>query len=136
MNFWPSAYHRPLLSSTRAKLASHYSVKNLGPIKHLLGWKVDHIPTSLSIKQLAFIFDVLKRFNMDTCTPSLTPYDTIVISARKPDEAKLPSPLFTPLLSAASALSPTARSPTWPSSRTSSADNPTSYANETGMLFR
>ena len=47
--------------------------------------------TSISISQPAFTADILKRFNMENCTPSPTPYDTTVISARKPDEDKLPS---------------------------------------------
>ena len=83
--------HCPFLYSTRAKVTSRYTVKTLGLGKHLLRWKVDCTPTSISISQPAFFADIFKRLRMETCNLSPIPYETTVISARKTDEAKLRS---------------------------------------------
>ena len=77
-------------------------VKELGPVRHILGWKLTCTPTSLTINQPAFAQQILHLFNMADCTPTSTPFTSTDLSAR--DSSELPLPKSTPFSAAVGCL--------------------------------
>ena len=53
-----------------------FNYKNLGEITHALGMKVSRLPCgSIHLSNARYVHDILRRFNMENCTPRATPAD-------------------------------------------------------------
>ena len=57
-------------------LSKEFKLRNLGPVKLILGIKVDRTPDSISLSQSSYIRSVLTRFGMNDCKPASTPMPT------------------------------------------------------------
>lgn len=65
-----------LLSQIKSQLATHYKLQHLGPVKHIIGWKVDRNYTqkTITISQPAYIRQVASIYNRTNCKPTHSPY--------------------------------------------------------------
>jgi len=66
--------HTPLISTALTALKKKYSVKDLGPVQHIIGWKITRTPTDITITQSAYIDQILSRYQQTDCNPAPTPY--------------------------------------------------------------
>lgn len=68
----------PVLERIKEKLASSFSMKDLGTLKHYLGMDIDYKREKgiVLLSQTNFITEVLKRFSMSQCKPTHTPMQT------------------------------------------------------------
>jgi len=79
--------HQPRLQQALSNLQTKYSVKDLGPATHIVGWKIEQTSTSITISQSAYIQQVLARFQLSECTPAPSPYlPDVMTSSTKDDE--------------------------------------------------
>jgi len=58
----------------KSQLRSSYEIKDLGEAKLILGMRIDRSPQgNVRLSQKAYCKRLLKRFNMDQCSPTTTP---------------------------------------------------------------
>lgn len=72
-DFLATSSHRPMLERAKKMPRSKCNLKDLGPVKHILKWKVDRAPDHIKISQPAFITQTLEARGMADCKPSPTP---------------------------------------------------------------
>lgn len=65
------------LNSVKKELSNHFKIKDLGPISHCLGMKIDCDKRNhqIAISQKRYILDILRKFGMQDCKPVSTPLD-------------------------------------------------------------
>ena len=64
---------RKSVDEIREKMSKEFKLRNLGPVKHILGIKVERTESELSLSQSHYIEEVLERFGMKDCKPAPTP---------------------------------------------------------------
>lgn len=67
-----------LLENIKKELRKKYTLKDLGPVKHILGWKVERnwAKPTIKISQPAYIEHIAKTYNRTYFKPTHTPYST------------------------------------------------------------
>ncbi|GJV53322.1 zinc finger, CCHC-type containing protein, partial [Tanacetum coccineum] len=61
---------------TKGFLSSRFSIKDMGETDVILGIRIKHKSSGITISQSYYIENVLKKFNYFDCTPVSTPMDT------------------------------------------------------------
>lgn len=63
--------------SLKAELEKHFKIKDLGPVKQILGINVtkDEKTGEIKLDQKHYIESIMKRFNMEECKPVATPME-------------------------------------------------------------
>lgn len=64
-----------LAKKLKTSLMSHFTIKDLGEVKHMLGIKVDRTSSELKLNQKTYIEKLLERFGMSVCKVAKTPLD-------------------------------------------------------------
>ncbi|EOY17272.1 Uncharacterized protein TCM_036420 [Theobroma cacao] len=62
-----------LIQNFKKKLESEFDMTNLGPMSYFLGLEINQTSDGIRLSQKSYIAEVLMRFHMDQCKPSLTP---------------------------------------------------------------
>ena len=77
----------------KSQLGSSYKIKDLGEAKLILGMHIDRNPQGdITLSQCAYCEQLLKQFNMESCSPATTPLSPgLILSIEDcpttPDEA-------------------------------------------------
>jgi len=69
-----------LRDHAKQHIQTKYVLKDLGPVDHILRWKVLRTPESITISQPAYISQILHKFGMDNCKPASTPMASTLLS--------------------------------------------------------
>ena len=67
-----------LLQETKEVLAKCFKMTDLGPMHHILGLHITRDHESISINQMRYTNQLLKKYQMNECHPVSTPLDTSV----------------------------------------------------------
>nr|GEU61317.1 zinc finger, CCHC-type [Tanacetum cinerariifolium] len=65
-----------LVDLTNKFLSSRFSMKDMGEVDVILGFRIKHESNGIAISQSHYIEKVIKKFNYYDCTPDSTPMDT------------------------------------------------------------
>lgn len=63
------------ISTTKQFLHSQFHMKDLGPIRYILGIEVDQVPQGFFLSQKKYTLDLLQSYNMQSCKPLKLPMD-------------------------------------------------------------
>ena len=79
-----------LMQTTKEMLKEKYDAKELGPVNHILQWKITRTNNTLKISQPACIQQILEEHNMRQCKPMKTPHCTgITLTKQQKGEKEL-----------------------------------------------
>ena len=67
--------NQALIKQTKQMLKSKHDTTELGPVEHILQWKITRKHNQLTINQPAYIDKILHEYGMDQSKPTKTPYD-------------------------------------------------------------
>ena len=65
----------PIMQTIKDSLKSRFSMHDLGPLKHILGWHIqrDRAQRTLFIQQAQYLSAILRRFGLESCNPVRIP---------------------------------------------------------------
>ena len=78
-----------LRQHVKQHIQSKYSLKDLGPVRHILGWKVHRDQTGIYISQPAYINKLLTQYNLQTAKPSTTPIASDILGTPEKESKPL-----------------------------------------------
>jgi Reverse transcriptase (RNA-dependent DNA polymerase) len=82
-----------LIGEIKAKLSSHFKMKDLGIMKRFLGLEIERNSFGdVIISQQRYIERVLERFGMQNCKPALTPLPTNIRLRKRDYDPDNPDP--------------------------------------------
>lgn len=70
--------HTEMISQLKENLCIRFHMKGLGKLSHFLGLELSYESTGIVLHQKKYSFDLLKKFGMLNCKPTVTPIDTNV----------------------------------------------------------
>ena len=86
--------HPATISSLKTALRKEYKLKDMGPIKHCLGWEItrDRQRRILTISQRQYIVDLLNTYHVKSTKTKSCPASNIILTPKGEGEAKLEQP--------------------------------------------
>ena len=72
-----------LRETAKQQLESKYVIKDLGPVKHILGWKVNRDNTGIHVSQPAYIATLLQNFGLTGAKPASSPVASDILNTTK-----------------------------------------------------
>ena len=83
-----------LISHTKSTLLCKYSVKDLGPVSAILGWKVTQSQSGITISQPGYISSLLEKYRHTTAKPSPSPIASELLAPNNRDSKPLDTSLY------------------------------------------
>ena len=86
--------HPATIRSLKTALRKEYELKDMGPIKHCLGWEItrDRKRRLLTISQRQYIVDLLNTYHVKPTTTKSCPASNIILTPKGEGEEKLEHP--------------------------------------------
>lgn len=81
--------NKTLCTKVKENILKKYTLKDLGPVSHILGWKVTRDETGITITQPAYIETISQKFGQTNAKPSDTPIASDLLNAPKKDTKPL-----------------------------------------------